>query len=104
MIRIFVSQLLSQLFLPFFENNVLSQFGAVLFELDFALDFLLVFACPINLAGRFVTELNELFLFIRHDSKIMPEYYNLYSHFLQSCTKKAGMIRTSRPPSLFFLT
>ena len=38
------------LFLGLLENNVFAKLGAVLFELDLALDFLLVLARPIGLA------------------------------------------------------
>lgn len=51
-----------QLLLRFLENNVLSELFAVLLELDFALNKLLVFTRPIHLAGRVVFEHYELVL------------------------------------------
>jgi len=46
---------------------MLAQFCAVFLELDLLFDFLLVLARPIDLAGLFVLELNELIL--GHDIK-----------------------------------
>ena len=42
---------------------MLPKLGAVFLELDLALDFLLVLACPIDFAGRLVAERDELDLF-----------------------------------------
>ncbi len=48
-----------KLFLRFLEDDMLAEFGGVFLVFDFALDELLVFARPIDLAGLFVLELNE---------------------------------------------
>jgi hypothetical protein len=50
------------LLLAFFEDDVLSGFGIVLFELDLAGDQLLVLAGPVHLSGAFVFKLYELVL------------------------------------------
>ena len=48
-----------KLFLGLFEDDVLAENGAVLLELDLALDLLLILAGPIGLAGRLVLDLYE---------------------------------------------
>jgi len=51
-----------RLLLCLLENNVLPQLGAVLFELNLALDKFLVLASPIGFAGRLVLDLDEFIL------------------------------------------
>ena len=55
---------------------MLAEHGAVLFELDLALDQLLILASPISLAGGFVLELYELYL-LGHVSKMMSHHYSV---------------------------
>lgn len=50
------------LLLSFLENYVLTELCRILLKLDLALDFLLILACKIDLAGLFILELYELFL------------------------------------------
>ena len=51
-----------ELFLRLLEHHVLAKLLAVLRKLDLALDFLLVLAAPIHLAGGLVLELDQSFL------------------------------------------
>lgn len=51
-----------ELLLRLLEHHVLAELLAVLRKLDLALDFLLVLAAPIHLAGGLVLELNQSFL------------------------------------------
>ena len=51
--------IISELFLRFFEGDVLAQFSGVFLVLYFALDELLVLARPIDLAGLLILELYE---------------------------------------------
>ena len=44
-----------RLFLGFLEDHVLTELGTVFLELNLALDFLLILARPIDLAGRLVS-------------------------------------------------
>ena len=50
------------LLLSFFESNVLSEFLAVLFELDFSLYLLLVLSSPVHLSGLLVFDDDEFVL------------------------------------------
>lgn len=52
----------SRLLLRLLEHHVLAELLAVLRKLDLALDFLLVLAAPIHLAGGLVLELDQSFL------------------------------------------
>jgi len=47
---------MENLLLRLLENNVLTELGAVPFELDLALHLLLIPGRPIHLAGRFVLD------------------------------------------------
>ena len=53
---------LGELFLCFFEDDVLAGFGIVLLELDLARDEFLVLARPVHVSGCFVAQLDEAIL------------------------------------------
>ena len=50
------------LLLSLLEADTLAKFLTILLQLDLALDFLLVLACPIDLAGGLVLYLDEFIL------------------------------------------
>lgn len=64
-----------RLFFSLLESDVLAEGLAVLFEFDLTLNLLLVFACPIDLAGLFVFDLNE-FVLLCHINELRRDDYS----------------------------